>query len=207
MEIVLATTNPNKLREFRAMLQDIDIEVVSLDSFSNCPEIIEDGESFAENALKKARTIAQHTGCMTLADDSGLEVDFLGGMPGIYSARYAGEKADDRKNNEKLLKKLKDVPTGKRGARFKCVIAAVAPDGAKQVVEGAYPGIIIPEPRGSNGFGYDPIFLDEQTGLTYAEMDPEYKNRISHRSQAIRELKKILPRFLERCGKSNGGVQ
>ena len=206
MEIVLATRNPNKLREFRAMLQDIDIAIVSFDSFPECPEVVEDGKSFAENALKKARTIAEYTGHVTIADDSGLEVDLLGGMPGIYSARYAGEEADDRKNNEKLLKELGGVPMERRGAQFRCVIAVVDPDGAEQIVEGAYRGIIITEPRGNNGFGYDPVFLDEQSGFTFAEMDPEHKNQVSHRSRAIQELKKILQGFLEKSRKSSGGV-
>lgn len=188
------------------MLEDIDISIVSFDSFPECPEVIEDGKSFAENALKKARTIAQYTGHVTIADDSGLEVDFLGGMPGIYSARYAGEEADDRKNNEKLLKELGGVPMERRGAQFKCVIAVVVPDGAEQVVEGAYRGVIITEPRGNNGFGYDPVFLDEQSGFTFAEMDPEHKNQVSHRSRAIQELKKILQGFPEKSRKSSGGV-
>jgi len=206
LEIVLATRNANKLREFRAMLHDIDISIVSFGSFPECPEVIEDGKSFAENALKKARTIAEYTGHVTIADDSGLEVDLLGGMPGIYSARYAGEEADDRKNNEKLLKELGGVPMERRGAQFRCVIAVVDPDGAEQIVEGAYRGIIITEPHGNNGFGYDPVFLDEQSGFTFAEMDPEHKNQVSHRSRAIQELKKILQGFLEKSRKSSGGV-
>ena len=166
MEIVLATKNANKLREFREMLRDINVSVVSLDRFPGYPDIIEDGTSFAENALKKARTIAKYTYCVTMADDSGLEVDNLGGIPGIYSARYAGEGATDRKNNEKLLKKLKNVPKEKRGAQFKCCIAIVDPHGLEQIVEGTYRGMIITEPRGHHGFGYDTIFLDEQSGLT-----------------------------------------
>ena len=198
MEIVLSTTNSHKLREFREMLGDIDVQIVPLDSFPDCPEVIEDGNSFAENALKKARTIALHTGLLTMADDSGLEVDFLEGRPGIYSARYAGEDADDRKNNEKLLKDLEGVPPDKRGAQFRCVIAVVDPNGDKQTVEGKYRGVITELPSGGNGFGYDPIFLDTVSGLTFADMGPEKKNLISHRSLAILELKKILPGVIKK---------
>ncbi len=197
MKIVLATTNSNKLREFRTMLKDIGVTIISLDSFKGCPEVIEDGKSFAENALKKARTIAEYCGLVTVADDSGLEVDFLNSMPGIYSARYSGEKADDRKNNEKLLRKLSGVSRDKRGAQFRCVIAVVDPEAGEQVVEGSCRGIIIEEGRGSNGFGYDPVFFDEDSGLTFAEMKPQQKNLISHRSRAIKELKKILPGFFQ----------
>jgi XTP/dITP diphosphohydrolase len=192
MDIVLATKNKNKLREFREMLKEMDVGVVSLDRFPDCPVVIEDGKSFAENAVKKARAVAEHTGHVSVADDSGLEVDFLGGQPGIYSARYAGEEADDQKNNAKLLKELGAVPEEKRGAQFKCVIAVVDPHGKEQTVEGTCRGVIITGPRGGHGFGYDPVFLDKASGLTFAEMTPEQKNRVSHRSRAIRELKKSL---------------
>jgi XTP/dITP diphosphohydrolase len=197
MEIVLATGNKNKLREFREMLESDDVSIISQKEIENYPEVIEDGQTFEENALIKARTIAQHTGRITIADDSGLEVDCLGGAPGIYSARFAGEEADDDKNNQKLLKDLEGVPLGKRGAQFSCVIAVVSPSGEERTVRGEYRGCIIEGYRGQAGFGYDPIFLDKVSGLTYSEMSAQQKNSISHRARAIIELKKILPDFLK----------
>ena len=197
MEIILATGNNNKLREFREMFEPDEVLIISQSEFENCPEVIEDGQTFEENALIKARAIAQHTGRITIADDSGLEVDYLGGAPGIYSARFAGEEADDDKNNQKLLKDLEGVPLGKRGAQFSCVIAVVSPSGEERTVRGEYQGCIIEEYRGQAGFGYDPIFLDKVSGLTYSEMSAQQKNSISHRARAIIELKKILPDFLK----------
>jgi len=196
MEIVLATRNSHKLKEFREMFQGMDIIVLGLEAFPDCPEVEEDGKTFAANALKKARSIAAHTGRVTMADDSGLEVDILNGAPGIYSARYAGEQGNDAKNNAKLLKDLAGVPEQNRGARFHCVIAIVSPDDRQQVAEGFCSGTIIHAGRGTQGFGYDPVFFYEPFGLTFAEMTPEQKNSISHRSRAIAELKKILPGFL-----------
>lgn len=195
MEIVLATRNHNKLREFREMLQELQVRVRSCDDFPGCPDAVEDGNSFAENALKKARLVAAHTGRLTLADDSGLEVDMLGGAPGIYSARYGGVQGDDRSNIEKLLRELAGVPRARRTAQFRCVIAIVAPGGREETVEGVCRGVIIEQPRGTGGFGYDPVFLDEASGLTFAEMDAGHKNSISHRSRAVQELKKVLPGF------------
>ncbi len=197
MEIILATGNKNKLREFREMISEDDVIIISQNEFKDCPEVIEDGLTFEENALIKARAIAQHTGRITIADDSGLEVDYLDGAPGIYSARFAGEDADDDKNNQKLLAELKGVPEGKRGARFTCVIAIVSPAGEERTVRGFFKGCIIEEYRGKAGFGYDPLFLDTVSGLTYSEMSAEKKNSISHRSRAILELKKILPEILK----------
>jgi XTP/dITP diphosphohydrolase len=197
MEIVLATGNKNKLREFREMLESDDVSIISQGEFENCPEVIEDGQTFEENALIKARAIAQYTGRITIADDSGLEVDYLGGAPGIYSARFAGEDADDDKNNQKLLKELEGVPNEKRGAQFSCVIAVVSPSGVERTVKGEYRGCIIEGYRGQAGFGYDPIFLDKVSGLTYSEMSAQQKNSISHRARAIIELKKVLPEFLK----------
>ena len=194
-QIVLATRNRHKIIELTDMLRGTGIVIAGLDAFPGCPEVIEDGTSFEENALKKARAAAGYTGRVALADDSGLEVDFLGGMPGIYSARYAGEQGNDRKNNEKLLRELEAVPPEKRGAQFRCVIAIAAPDGRQQVAEGICRGMVITRPQGAQGFGYDPIFLYEPLGLTFSEMDAEQKNSISHRSRALRELKKVLPAF------------
>jgi XTP/dITP diphosphohydrolase len=196
MKIVVATTNKNKLRELKELLKGLDVQILSLMDFPDCPPVVEDGESFAENALKKAQTICAHTGLLTIADDSGLEVDCLEGRPGIFSARYAGEGADDRKNHEKLLQEMKGIAPANRDALFRCVLAIAAPSGQKRIVEGEYRGVIITEPRGENGFGYDPVFLDTTSGLTFAEMTPEQKNQISHRARALHELVKILPDFL-----------
>ncbi len=196
MDIVLATRNQHKLREFRQMLEHDDVRIVALDSFPDCPEVVEDGETFAENALKKARSVAAHTGRVSISDDSGLEVGFLGGAPGIYSARYAGASATDDDNNRLLLSKLAGVPAPERGAQFTCVIAVAAPGGPEQTVQGACPGRILGELRGGQGFGYDPLFLYEDFNLTFSEMSAEQKNSISHRRRAIEELKKILSNFL-----------
>ncbi len=197
MEIILATGNKNKLREFKEMLEADDVSIIPQSKFENCPEVIEDGQTFEENALIKARAIAQHTGRITIADDSGLEVDYLNGAPGIYSARFAGEDSDDDKNNQKLLKELEGVPLEKRGAQFSCVIAVVSPSGVEKTVRGEYRGCIIEQYRGQAGFGYDPIFLDTVSGFTYSEMSAQQKNSISHRARAIIELKKVLPEFLK----------
>ena len=196
MKIVIATTNQNKLRELKDLLQGLPVELLSLRDFPECPAVIEDGESFAENALKKARAVCAHTGMVTIADDSGLEVDHLNGRPGIYSARYAGDSATDGENYAKLLRELQRISAEDRGARFCCVLAIVSPSGKEKVVAGEYRGVIITAPRGHNGFGYDPVFLDTASGLTFAEMEPEQKNRISHRARALQELRKILPDFL-----------
>ncbi len=200
LKIVLATGNTNKLRELRQMLQDTDISIAGLDEFPDYPEVVEDGKSFAENALKKARAAAQHCHMVAVADDSGLEVDILEGRPGIYSARYAGDDADDKKNNEKLLEELSGVPEEKRTARFCCVIAVVDMTGNETTVEGTYKGLILNSPRGGLGFGYDPLFLDPVSGLTFAEMEPDRKNRISHRASAMQGLKKILSVMLKDTG-------
>ena len=197
MEIILATGNKNKLREFREMLESDDVSIIPQNEFENCPKVIEDGQTFEENALIKARAIAHHTGRITIADDSGLEVDYLNGAPGIYSARFAGEEADDDKNNQKLLKELGGVPKENRGAQFSCVVAVVSPSGVERTVKGEYRGCIIEGYRGQAGFGYDPIFLDKVSGLTYSEMSAQQKNSISHRARAIIELKKVLPEFLK----------
>lgn len=195
-KIILATRNKHKLQEFRDMFRDMPVHILSCDDFPGCPAVVEDGATFAENALKKARAIAAHTGYVTIADDSGLEVDALGGLPGLRSARYAGEPADDGRNNEKLLAELANVPDENRGAQFKCVIAIVGGGGREKVVEGLCRGVILRKPKGMQGFGYDPLFLDTASGLTFAEMDAGRKNGISHRSKAIRELKKILQVFV-----------
>lgn len=189
-EVILATRNKGKVKEFADLLGGVIENVISLDDLDNPPEVIEDGETFTDNALKKARTIAQYSGKPALADDSGLAVDALGGSPGVYSARYSGEGATDKTNIDKLLKELGDNPN--REARFVCVLALVFPDGKEIVAKGQCPGVILKEPRGEGGFGYDPVFYLPDRGKTMAEVPPEVKNTISHRARAVMSLKEIL---------------
>ena len=196
MQLLLATTNPGKLVEVEVILKDLPMQVVTLTSLSTWPEILEDGESFEENARKKARTLADLSDYVTLADDSGLEVRYLGGAPGVYSARYGGEEGNDNKNNELLLRKLDGVPEEKREARFVCVIALCVPralGGKDWLFRGECEGRIAFAPKGERGFGYDPLFVYPPMGLTFAELDPETKNQVSHRGKALRKLKEELP--------------
>lgn len=188
MELVVATRNAGKLREIRRLLSEAGVAVLGLDSFPDLAEVEEDGNSFAANAEKKARTIAQLTGRMTLADDSGLEVDALGGAPGIYSARYAGLGASDAENNRKLLAALTGAPANQRHAAFRCVLAYCSPQGDCRLFEGRLPGLIVGAARGNEGFGYDPLFLVPEYGKTLAELPIEVKNRISHRGQSLRKF-------------------
>jgi XTP/dITP diphosphohydrolase len=192
MKIVFASGNEGKVREIREMLEGMGIELVSLSNYSHVSEIVEDGKSFLENALKKAKIVSEFTGETVLADDSGLQVEVLGGEPGIYSARYAGEKATDAENNAKLLAKLKKIPQEKRTAFFSCVLVLYKTDGSYDYYEGKWSGQIIDEPRGNNGFGYDPIFFVPQLKMTAAELPAEIKNKVSHRGQAFAKLKKSL---------------
>ncbi|HHW44437.1 MAG TPA: XTP/dITP diphosphatase [Desulfotomaculum sp.] len=192
MELVLATRNPGKVRELSQMLAPLGYEVVSLDRYPGVPEIVEDGATFKDNAVKKAATVARHTGRLALADDSGLEVDYLGGAPGVHSARFAGEGHNDRANNEKLLNLLSGVPAEKRSARFRCVVAVATPDGRVFTAEGTCEGVITTEPRGEGGFGYDPLFLVPEYGKTFGELEPAVKNRISHRGRALALAREIL---------------
>ncbi len=189
-EVVLATRNQGKVREFARLLEGVFEKVISLNEFESAPDVVEDGLTFRDNALKKAREIAQFTGLLTLADDSGLEIAALDGRPGVYSARYSGEGATDRSNIEKVLSELGDNTN--RDARFVCVLALVDPNGEEIVVEGACEGEIVSVPRGEGGFGYDPIFYVPSMGKTMAEIDPEIKNKISHRANALMELKTRL---------------
>ncbi|MEE9614170.1 MAG: XTP/dITP diphosphatase [Thermodesulfobacteriota bacterium] len=194
MKIVLASTNKGKIEEIRGLLQGLPVEVLTLDEFPEIELPPETGSSFKDNALVKARFVAEKTGCTALADDSGLQVEALGGRPGVRSARYAGEGATDRENNAKLLVALKDVPPGKRGARFVCAVALVEPSGAEETFEGQFEGEIGFEPRGEDGFGYDPIFMLSERGRTVAELPPGEKNRISHRAEALAKLRERLRR-------------
>ena len=185
MKLILATRNAHKLEEIRAIFDFKSLEVLSAFDFPEIPDVVEDGDTLEANAIKKAVEIAAATGCWALADDSGLEVAALGGAPGVYSARYAGEQCSYSDNNEKLLCELAGKPD--RSARFRTVIALSDPEGNVQTVEGACPGRIIEELRGTNGFGYDPLFVPEGYTETFAELDSEVKNRISHRALALQK--------------------
>jgi len=192
LDLVIATTNKGKLREIRELLAGLDINVMSLADFPGCPEVVEDAPTFRGNALKKARAIAEFTGRPTLADDSGLVVDALDGAPGVYSARFSGKDADDEKNNRKLLKLLKDTPDKARGARFVCVMALAGPGIKEASVRGEVRGRITRGPRGESGFGYDPLFYYRRAGMTFAEMGPVEKNKVSHRARALKKIKKLF---------------
>lgn len=183
-ELVLASSNQGKIAEFQKLLDGLEIKVLSMADFPEIGEIVENGQSFAENALIKARAVCMVTGRAALADDSGLMVDALDGAPGIYSARFAGEQHDDAANNQKLLHLLKEVPDEKRTGQFFCAIAIVLPDGREYTVEGTCPGKILRQLKGTGGFGYDPLFYVEELQKTFAELTMEEKNRISHRGQA-----------------------
>jgi len=191
-ELLLATNNKGKMREYKHMLKGLPFELVSPAEVGINAEVDEVGESLEENARLKATTLARQSRLLTLADDSGLEVDALGGEPGRLSARYAGEGASDRDRVEYLLSRLKDVPKEERSARFRCVIAIATPDGEVELCSGECPGVIALEPRGEEGFGYDPIFYLPELGKTMAELTLEEKNRVSHRGRAAREAIELL---------------
>lgn len=195
-EVVIATRNLGKLREMDAILASLSLKLRSLKDFPEIPDVVEDGATFSENAGKKARTVAHLTGRLTIADDSGLCVDALQGRPGIFSSRFAGEEASDRERYQKLLDEMTGVPEGQRGAEFICVMAIVTPEGEMQTVEGKCRGRITFTPQGKHGFGFDPIFFVPEFGKTMAELEPEVKNQISHRAQALKKLNLILPQFL-----------
>ncbi len=192
MDIVFATRNKKKIEEIKRITAGMAISIFTIDDFSGCPDVVEDGTTFEENAIKKAVTVARFTGKPALADDSGLEVYALNGAPGILSARYAGEGADDRKNIEKLLYEMGSIANEKRGARFACCIALALPGGSVNIFYGYSEGRIGTEPRGFNGFGYDPIFYPEGHSRTFAEMSDEEKDALSHRGRALREVQRYL---------------
>jgi XTP/dITP diphosphohydrolase len=195
LEVVVATRNKGKIREIREALKGMGLRIYALSDFPDVPEIEEDGKSFTENALKKARFYSKYFGKLTLADDSGLEVDGLKRLPGIYSARYAGQGASSQKNNQKLLKEMKEISLSKRGARFKCIMALVSPDGREAMAEGFCMGRIGFRERGKRGFGYDPLFILPKYGKTMAELSLEEKNKISHRGKALRKIREIIKVF------------
>jgi XTP/dITP diphosphohydrolase len=192
--VVLATRNEHKVVEVRRIFAAaaVDVELVGLDAFPDAPDVAETGLTFEENALLKARAIAHRPGLPTIADDSGLAVDVLGGMPGIFSARWSGRHGDDAANLELLLAQLADVADADRGAAFVCAAALATPDGVEDVVRGELRGSIVTQPRGTNGFGYDPVFVPDGEVRTTAEMAPAEKDAISHRGLAFRALARRL---------------
>lgn len=191
--IIAASKNQHKIKEIEAITSQFGMEIIPRDK-AGIPDvdIEEDGTTFEENSYKKAFGIMKLCGEITIADDSGLEVDCLDGAPGVYSARFAGEDGNDQANNDKLKKLLKDVPYEKRTGRFVSVITMVYPDGTYLTARGQVEGHIVLEERGPNGFGYDPLFIPEGYDITFGEFDPEEKNKISHRSNALKELKRQL---------------
>lgn len=195
--IIFATGNEGKMKEVRKILADLPVEVVSMKEAGVSAEIIEDGETFEENAVIKAKAIMELTGEVVLADDSGLEIDYLNKEPGIYSARYMGENTSYRLKNGNLIHRLEGVPDEERTARFVCVIAAAFPDGTVCTAEGTIEGMIGYDIKGTNGFGYDPIFYVPEFGCTTAELSEEKKNEISHRGKALRKIAEKLKERVE----------
>ncbi len=193
MRLLVATTNPGKVREYHALLEGLDLELLGLNNIGITTEVEENGATYMENAAIKARAYARLSGLLTLADDSGLEVDALNGRPGLHSARYARDSAI---RIQKLLQELNGVPDEKRAARFQCAIALAWPDGHVEIVNGSCEGRIAYEPRGTNGFGYDPIFFMPEHNATMAELAEDFKNTVSHRARAAQKARMILERML-----------
>jgi XTP/dITP diphosphohydrolase len=200
MDLLVATRNSGKLAEIKAFLKSLPVHIISLNDLKDPPVVTEDGQSFEENARKKARTLAEWSGHCTLADDSGLEVDALNGKPGILSARFSGAEDDDAANNSKLLEKLSGVAEEKRTARFICVLALCSPraSGGKQcTLGGSCEGFIGFAAKGKNGFGYDPLFFYPPLGKTFGEIDQQTKITVSHRGKALKKLVDVLPAWLD----------
>lgn len=197
MKLVLATNNPHKVREIKALLSDLDIEILTPNDFPNFPELKEEGSTLIDNAISKAKTTCEFTGLLSLADDTGLEVEALNGAPGVRSARFAGDDVDYDENNRNLLSLLEGLPEEKRGAAFRCVVAIASPGGEVTTVEGRAEGFITETLRGKGGFGYDPVFYFPPLGKTFAELLPAEKNRVSHRAEALKNARELLiERFL-----------
>ena len=201
MDLVLATKNQGKVAEMKRLLGGLDVRITSLADHPEAPEAVEDGRTFLENARKKARLVAEATGILALADDSGLVVEALGGAPGVRSARYAGRQGDYEANNARLIDEMRDVPDGKRGAAFVCVMVLTEPGGREWHVEGRCEGEIGRELTGTNGFGFDPLFYVSSEGATMAELPMDRKNEISHRGQALRCIEQILVDLLRKSEK------
>ncbi len=193
--LVIATTNKNKVKEFQEILKAFPVTLRSLSDFGPLPEAIEDGETFDDNAYKKALHTARILGLPAIADDSGLLVEALNGAPGVYSARYAGDNATDKENVDKLLQDMRGVKN--RNASFQCVLSIAVPSGPALTYEGSCKGVLLDEPKGESGFGYDPIFFFEELGKTFAECTAEEKNKVSHRGKALAELKAEIPQVIK----------
>ncbi len=197
MRLVFASHNPDKIRELAHALEGLPVEVVSAGEYPGSEPVEENGETLEENALLKARAVHEATGELCVADDTGLEVDALGGEPGVHSARYAGPEQSYHKNLEKLLAEMKEVPAGSRAARFRTAVAIVFPDGSELLLAGACEGEILSEPRGESGFGYDPVFYLPEKDKTFAEMTLAEKQALSHRGRAMRKARRMLAAHLE----------
>lgn len=194
-ELLVATRNRKKLQEIKELLSECNLNVTSLFDYPDCPIIEEDGKTFEQNAIKKAATIALYTKKLTMGEDSGLEVKALGNKPGIYSSRYSGVGATDKKNNAKLLRALKGIPLKKRTARYRCAIALVDAKGIIDVVQARCGGVIDLRSKGKNGFGYDPVFLIPKYQKTFGELDPALKAKISHRARALKKFRKSVQEY------------
>jgi len=192
LEIVLATRNKDKIKEIEKILNGISASLLSLEDFPECPKVVEDGENLEANAKKKALVVSQYTKKLSLAEDTGLEVEALDGAPGIHSARFAGDNCTYEDNNRKLLKLMEKFSLGERRAKFRCVAALAKPDGEVVTYEGVCEGIIAFEMKGESGFGYDPLFLLPEYDKTFAELGEEMKNKISHRARALGKIKEII---------------
>ncbi|MGV3488377.1 MAG: XTP/dITP diphosphatase [Tuberibacillus sp.] len=195
-KVLIASKNEGKVKEFKRLLSPLGLEVASLNDYSESPDVEETGTTFQENARLKAEAISEKYECMAISDDSGLVIDALGGAPGVYSARYAGEEKDDQKNIEKVLSELDGVPMEKRTAHFVCVLAVSRPGEPTFFVEGECHGLIATAPSGDGGFGYDPIFYVPEIGKTFAELTSDAKNRISHRARALKKLESRLAQLV-----------
>jgi XTP/dITP diphosphohydrolase len=193
MRLLIATTNPGKVREYRQLLNGLNCQLVGLSDVGITQEVAETGATYAENAMLKACKYAALSGLLTLADDSGLEVDALGGRPGVHSARYA---PDSPTRIQRLLAEMQNVPADRRSARFQCAIAIARPDGRAEIATGTCEGWITTDARGANGFGFDPVFYVSERGLTMAELTGDVKNQISHRARAAQKVRPILERIL-----------
>ncbi|MCK4994793.1 MAG: XTP/dITP diphosphatase [Candidatus Omnitrophica bacterium] len=201
MDIIVSTRNEHKFSEISKILKSSKIKALSLKNFPGTPKVKEDGKTFSDNACKKALKIARITKRLTVADDSGLEVNALDNAPGIYSARFSGRSADYESNNKKLLKLLKDLPKSKRKARFVCCVAVADEQGIIGVVEGKCLGMIAFAEKGKKGFGYDPLFICNEYNKTFAELSPAIKNKISHRAKAFAKAKKTILKYIEKKDK------
>jgi len=201
MKILVATNNPGKLKEYHHLLRGLPVEITSLQEEGIDFEPEETGATFEENAVLKASAFAKRSGLPTLADDSGLEIDVLGGAPGIHSARYGGaRRGEDVRRYELVLRQLEGVAWNERSARFRCIVAVATPDGQVETAEGVVEGVIAFEPRGEHGFGYDPIFFIPEFNCTMAQLPPETKNRISHRARAAQAARSIVEKLIARGG-------